>query len=302
VIEAQVHFAWARKARVAFYVTAIVVTLLTMSVAADRLHPIVALLLGLAVGVAVGLVAWAIVRAWPVIRMLWWWTPEIAAAAVTVYGWAALARGTILPVRLAVVAVLVGVPAAVPLLRRRITAVAWCFIVRHRLRTCFAQFIIGGRSGSLPLILWARPTPVGERVWLFLRTGLSMADLTNRLEKIAVACWADQVTIERASDSQAGFLRVDVKRRPVLKAEVESPLPGLVDPNTPTPMRPVTEVPTALDLPQVIEPDPTLWGKPAPVTKSANGSASSSRKPAPTPAAPGSASAGDDSDDVNQWI
>ena len=30
--------------------------------------------------------------------------------------------------------------------------------------TCFAQFIISNQSGSRPLILWARPTPVGERV------------------------------------------------------------------------------------------------------------------------------------------
>ena len=56
---------------------------------------------------------------------------------------------------------------------RHIIAVAWCLIVRHRIRTCFAQFIISNQSGSLPLILWARPTPVGERVWVWLRTGLS---------------------------------------------------------------------------------------------------------------------------------
>jgi hypothetical protein len=44
--------------------------------------------------------------------------------------------------------------------RAWIYQVIWCLITRHRLRTCFSEFIITNRTGSLPLILWARPTPV----------------------------------------------------------------------------------------------------------------------------------------------
>ena len=67
----------------------------------------------------------------------------------------------------------------IPTVRRPIVALGWCFVVRHRLRTCFAQFIVANQSGSLPLILAARPTPVGERVWIYLRPGLSVNELQS---------------------------------------------------------------------------------------------------------------------------
>ena len=54
VIETKVHRSSARKAKVAFWVTAFVVGLLSMTIASDRMHPVLALLLGLVVGVAVG--------------------------------------------------------------------------------------------------------------------------------------------------------------------------------------------------------------------------------------------------------
>ena len=61
-------------------------------IAADRIHPILALLLGFAIGTATGAVVWALVRIWPLIRLIWWWTPEISLALGIVYGWTALAR------------------------------------------------------------------------------------------------------------------------------------------------------------------------------------------------------------------
>src|SRR3712207_186907 len=127
-------------------------------------------------------------------------------------------------VRFVVVGLFVGLPALSPPIRRRVIALGWCVIVRHRLRVCFAQFIIGNQSGSLPFILWARPTPVGERVWVYLRPGLSLADLQGRLEKIAVACHAKTCVVEHASDGNAAYLRFDIKRREVLHAAVDSPL------------------------------------------------------------------------------
>ena len=109
-------------------------------------------------------------------------------------------------------------------MRRPIVALGWCFIVRHRLRTCFAQFIVANQSGSLPLILAARPTPVGERVWIYLRPGLSVNELQSRVDKIAVACHASTVIIDRASSRTAAFVRVDIKRRDVLGGLVGTPL------------------------------------------------------------------------------
>jgi hypothetical protein len=208
-------------------------------------------------------------------------------------GWVQLVEHTVLWQRFAVVGVLVGVPAAVPYLRRRMVALGWCVIVRHRLRVCFAQFIVANRSGSLPLILWARPTPVGERVWVYLRPGLSLADLQTRLDRIAVACHATSCLAEHAGDGSAAYLRFDIKRREVLTKKVKSGLLDAVDPDTPKiPRQPVT-VPTALDLPDVTAAAVTTLPAAAKSATTTNG-----KKPANSPAT-GPAS---DGDDLTEWI
>ncbi|NES13270.1 MULTISPECIES: hypothetical protein [Micromonospora] len=294
VIEARVHRSSARNARVAFILTAVVVGVLAAVVAASYWHPIVALIVGALVGVPCGAAAWLLVRIWPVLRLLWWWITEVLLAVLLLTGWVQLAGHTPMVVTLLVVALVVGVPAAVPVIRRQVIAWAWCLVVRHRLRVCFAQFIIANQSGSLPLILWARPTPVGERVWVYLRPGLSAKDLEGRLDKIAVTCHASTVLIERAAENNAAYLRFDIKRREVLTAHVGSPLVDQIDPTAPVSASPLT-VPTALDLPDVDAPTITLpaQGKPA------------GKKPAPTTSANGSKPAASSSapeDDVSDWI
>ena len=137
--------------------------------------------------------------------------------------WSLLATHTPLVVRATVVAAIIAA-LLIPTVRRPIVALGWCFVVRHRLRTCFAQFIVANQSGSLPLILAARPTPVGERVWIYLRPGLSVNELQSRVDKIAVACHASTVIIDRASSRTAAFVRVDIKRRDVLGGIVGTPL------------------------------------------------------------------------------
>lgn len=295
VIEARVHRSSARNARLAFILTAVIVGLLAAVVAASYMHPILALILGAFIGVPTGGIVWVLVRIWPVLRLLWWWLPEIGATVLLGIGWTQLANHTTGPVTAVVVALVVGVPAAIPVSRRFVLAWGMCLFVRHRLRVCFAQFIIANQSGSLPLILWARPTPVGERVWVYLRPGLSAKDLEARLDKIAVACHASTVLVERASERTAAYVRFDIKRREVLNANVASPLVDVIDPDTPTVEQAPVTVPTALDLPDVDAPTITLpaQGKPAgrkPASTSANGT-----KPAAS-----SSSASDD--DVSDWI
>ncbi|MFI9641328.1 hypothetical protein ACIG87_14905 [Micromonospora sp. NPDC051925] len=290
VIEAKVHRSSARNARMAFILTAVIIGVLAAVVAAAYVHPIIALFIGAAVSVPCGALSWLLVRIWPVLRLLWWWTPEIVLAVLLLTGWVQLATHTPTLVTLAVVAVVLGVPAAVPVLRRLVVAWVWCLIVRHRLRVCFAQFIIANQSGSLPLILWATPTPVGERVWVYLRPGLSLADLEGRLDKIAVTCHASSVLVERAADSNAAYLRFDIKRREVLTATVTSPLADVIDPAAPASDRPTPVIPTALDLPDVQAPTITLPVQPKKqAATSANGS-----KPAPAPSS--------DPDDLSDWL
>ena len=138
---------------------------------------------------------------------------------------------------------IVGVPAAIKPVRTRLHQVIWCLVTRHRIRTCFSEFIITNRTGSLPLILWARPTPVGERVWIWLRPGLALDDLQNRLDKIAVACWATAALAETASRSNAAFVRMDIKRRDALTGTIGSPLLDLINTGTPAAQRDTADLP-----------------------------------------------------------
>ena len=208
-----------------------------------------------------------------------------------IFGWIELAGHTTLIYRLASVVLIVGVPAAIKPVRIRLHQVLWCIITRHRIRTCFSEFIITNRTGSLPLILWARPTPVGERVWIWLRPGLALEDLLDRLDKIAVACWASNAVAEAASRSNAAFVRMDIKRRDVLTGTITSPLLDLIKSGTPATERDPVEVPTALDLPQVSASEVTP-SKPVRIPRP-------DRK---TPAPADTASAPVLSEDISDWV
>ena len=67
---------------------------------------------------------------------------------------------------------LVALVLAVPHSRRFITRRAWCVLARHRLQRLCYEARLHTRSGRLPLILWTRPTKVGERTWVLCRAGI----------------------------------------------------------------------------------------------------------------------------------
>jgi hypothetical protein len=292
VIEEPVRRSSVRKAKIVFWVLWVTVGLLAATVAASKWHPVIALFAGIGIGLATAAVIAVIVLIWPVIRTIWWWAPELGFASGLVIGWIWLADHTTFIYRLAAVALIVGVPASIPPVRRRITAIWWCLTTRHRIRTCFNEFIITNRTGSLPFILLARPTPVGERVWIWLRPGLSLDDIQSRADKIAVACWADTAVAEAASQSNSAYVRLDIKRRDVLTGPITSPLLGVITGSVPPrDGRDTGPVPTALDLPDV-NPDQV-----APATKPA---VIRAEKKTPAPAsAPAPAS---DTSDISDWI
>ena len=185
-----------------------------------------------------------------------------------------------------VVVSIIGVPAAIPQVRRRVVATVWCLITRHRIRTCFAEFIITNRTGSLPFLLWTIPTSVGERVWIWLRPGLALSDIQDRLDLIAVACWADVAIAESASASNSALIRLDIKRRDALTGAVASPLLGLVKPGTASRDHDQDlPVPTALDLPDVSAADVTPHpGRPGPRPRSPGRTRELPPPPRPRPA------------------
>jgi hypothetical protein len=254
VVEAPVSRLYARKARMTFYTLALVLAILVSGVLATFMEPARAIVMGVVAGAAFGFAVAVLVRVWPLLRVVWHWSMEIAAAAGLTAGlvWSASNVGWLLT---SAAAVAVGlVPAVVGPTRRRLVALAWCGIVRHRLRVCFAEFVRAANRvnpARLPLLLLARPTPAGERVWLWLRPGLDLSDLEDRAGKLAVACWASEVRIVRSTQF-AALIRVDVTRRDPLTALVPSPLEELVPhPGSALPAPPRDWL--GLDLPDVPE-------------------------------------------------
>jgi hypothetical protein len=267
VVETPLSQWYARKALVSFLVVAVAVGVLTAAGAALFVHPALAALLGLFTGVVCGLAVAALVRAWPVLRALWWWSVEITVLTAAVLTPAWLARVTHPWLALAVVGAVTAGCVLVGPVRRWLAAWSWCVVVRHRLRLCFAEFVrSAGRSrpGCLPLVLWARPTPAGGRVWLWLRPGLDLTDLEGKADKLAVSCWASQARMVRASTRFAALVRVDLARRDPLTGRVASPLAALVahlrDPETSDEDAVPTATPAGLDLADIPQPEPQPRG------------------------------------------
>jgi hypothetical protein len=263
IVDAPVSQWYVQRARVAFLVVGVVSGVVTAAVIAVFASMPLAVVVGILAGAVCGFVSAVLVRSWPVLRMLWWWSIEIAASAAVVLLPSSLAQATRPWIALTVVGLVIGVCVLVRPVRRFLSVWSWCLVVRHRLRLCFAGIVRGAggvRPGSLPLILWARPTPAGERVWLWLRPGLELADLDNKTGRIAVVCWAKQVRVVPASERYAGFIRVDVARRDPLAGRIDSPLALLIPSlrNTNTAVKPESPAlpPVGLDLADIPEPAP----------------------------------------------
>jgi hypothetical protein len=264
VVDPPVSASYARKARVAFLAVSAVVGVSAAAVSAVFWHPLAAVLLSVVAGLACGFPAALLVLAWPVLRVLWWWSIEATVLAFVVLVPALLADATRPVVALALVLLAVGACVLVRPVRRVLVAGSWCLVVRHRLRVCFAEFVRAAtrnRSGSLPLILLARPTPAGERVWVWLRPGLDLTDLEGKTGKVAVACWAGEARMVRASARFAALVRVDLTRRDPFADTIASPLATLIAHmrNADAPVSPAMP-PIGLDLADVPEPDPKPSG------------------------------------------
>ena len=142
VIEQPVMRSYLRKAKIVFYVVLVITATLTATVAASKWQPLLALFAGLVLGTVIAAITAGIVAAWPVIRAIWWWTPETGITGSLIFGWVELADHTNLYWRLAAVFVITGVPAVIKPVRDRINQATWCLVTRHRIRTCFSEFII----------------------------------------------------------------------------------------------------------------------------------------------------------------
>jgi hypothetical protein len=217
-----------RRSKVAFWAVGATVGLSTGVVASGITNPIRSVLIGLLAGVVIGFGAALVLFCWPVIRVAWHWVAEIVALSTFLGLYLLLTQSLPWWLALAILALGLLGPMGLPSIRRAALPWVWCGISRHRLRLCFAAFVASQRTGYRPLILLARPIPAGERVWIWLRPGLALADLEARLDRLAAGCWAAECRIAPASRRYSALLRIDIARRNPLAAMIGSPLPDLV--------------------------------------------------------------------------
>ncbi len=121
---------------------------------------------------------------------------------------------------------LLGALLAIPATRRYLVARLWCVIDRHRLRLCLRQTKIRtmNMDGSLPLLLWARPTNVGERVWVWTRAGASGDDIESAVSYLASACYARDARVD-TNRRLTTLVTIDIIRRdPLSRADIKSML------------------------------------------------------------------------------
>ena len=160
----------------------------------------------------------------------WRWRTELAIlttisaalwrlALLITLTWAALALA-------ALVAGLLGLPVT----RRFITARFWCVLARHRLQRLCYEARLHTRSGRLPLILWTRPTKVGERIHLLCRAGICAEDFEAHIGELRAACYARDARVTR-NRRWSQLVTIDVIRRDTLAASelIKSPLQRLTD-------------------------------------------------------------------------
>jgi hypothetical protein len=138
--------------------------------------------------------------------------PELVVVAGVVWVWAALA--SVLGDRPAVVALaaVVGLLVWWPRSRRVLSAALGCLVTQHRLRTALVELRLTSRAGRLPIVLWLGPTPVGERVKLWCRAGMSAEDLADESERLRAACFARDVRVTR-DRRWSSLVTLDVIRR-----------------------------------------------------------------------------------------
>ena len=158
----------------------------------------------------------------------WRWRTELAIAAILT---AALWRLSIL-ITLTwagiVLAALVGLVGGVPHSRRFITRRFWCVLARHRIHRLCYEARLHTRSGRLPLILWIRPTQVGERAWVLCRAGICAEDFDAHTGELRAACYARDARVTR-NRRWSHLVTIDIIRRDTLAASniISSPLARL---------------------------------------------------------------------------
>jgi hypothetical protein len=155
--------------------------------------------------------------------LAWRWRTEVLTiTAVTATLWQLAILGAII-LGTTAVAVL-----AVPVTRRFTLRRFWCVLARHRLQRLCYEARLHTRSGRLPLVLWTRPTKVGERAHVLCRAGICAEDFEAHIGELRAACYARDARVTR-NRRWSQLVTIDIIRRDTLAAShaVGSPLQRL---------------------------------------------------------------------------
>ena len=131
----------------------------------------------------------------------------------------------------------VTVVLVVPVSRRFVIGRCWSVVTRHRMRACFCQTRTWTVNGRMPFLVWSRPSPVGERVRVWLPAGMSVKHLERVAAELAAACWAREARITTVR-GQAALVVVDIVRHDPLgsRRPVTPPVWGDLDDTGPIPI------------------------------------------------------------------
>jgi hypothetical protein len=157
----------------------------------------------------------------------WRWRTELAIlAAIAAAVWR-LAFLIHLVWAAAVVALVLAVVGVLPWTRRRF----WCLLARHRIQRLCYEARLHTRSGRLPLVLWIRPTKVGERAHILCRAGICAEDFQAHIGELRAACYAREARVTR-NPRWSHLVTIDIIRHDTLAAgnTITSPLPAKVIP------------------------------------------------------------------------
>jgi hypothetical protein len=170
----------------------------------------------------------------------WRWRTELAILTLTIAALWRLAHLITLPWAGAAVGLAAAGLIALPWTRRRF----WCVLTRHRLQRLCWEARLHTRSGRLPLILWARPSKVGERLYLLCRAGICAEDFQAHIGELRAACYARDARVTR-NRTWSQLVTIDIIRRDKLaarntiisplRAHRRQPRPG-PQPGTPEPV------------------------------------------------------------------
>ena len=157
----------------------------------------------------------------------WRWRTELALLTLTIAAVWRLALLITIIWAAVVLAAFIGILLSIPVTRRFTARRFWCVLARHRIQRLCYEARLHTRSGRIPLVLWIRPTKVGERAWLLCRAGVCVEDFQAHLGELRAACFARDARAAR-NPRWSHLVTIDIVRRDTLAARniVQSPLTG----------------------------------------------------------------------------